>query len=95
MEARTRPENKLIVRFANKLGRGSLYSRLTGGELVSQSLVDLGFLLPLCVLLGGGLGPLLVEDGLLGVSELGALLTAQRQSVVRLVPAQNIGDLGN
>ena len=67
---------------------------LTGGELVSQSLVDLGFLLPLCVLLGGGLGPLLVEDGLLGVSELGALLTAEGQSVVRLVPEQNIDDLG-
>merc|ERR1719201_1289415 len=66
----------------------------TGGELVSQSLVDLGFLLPLCVLLGGGLGPLLVEDGLLSISELGALLTAEGQSIVRLVPAHNIDDLG-
>ena len=65
---------------------------LTGRELVSQSLVDLGLPLPLGVLLHGGLGPLLVEDGLLGVSELGALLTAQRQSVVRLIPAQSMGD---
>ena len=65
---------------------------LTGGELVSQSLVDLGLLLPLGVLLQGGLGPLLVEDGLLGVSELSALLTTKGQSVVRLVPEQKIGD---
>jgi len=60
----------------------------TGGELVSQSLVDLGLLLPLGVLLQGGLGPLLVEDGLLGVSELSALLTTKGQSVVRLVPVE-------
>ena len=71
---------------------GVLNRSLTGGELVSQSLVDLGLPLPLGVLLHGGLGPLLVEDSLLGVSELGALLTAKRQSVVRLVPAQSMGD---
>ena len=70
----------------------SVLISLTGGELISQSLVDLSLLLPLGVLLQGGLGPLLVEDGLLGVSELGALLTSKGQGVVRLIPTQNIDD---
>ena len=61
-------------------------SPLTSHELVSQSLLNLGILLPLLVLLLGLLGPLLVEDGLLGVGELGALLPPQGQSVVSLVP---------
>ena len=52
---------------------------LTGHELVSEPLLHLGVLLSLLVLLLGVLGPLLVEDGLLGVGELGALLETKGQ----------------
>merc|ERR1719411_2332530 len=58
----------------------------TSHELISQTLLDLGVPLSLLVLLLGLLGPLLVEDGLLGVCQLGALLTSQGKSVVGLVP---------
>ena len=57
-----------------------------GHELVGEALLDLGVLLSLGVLLGGLLGPLLVEVGLLGVGQLGALLATQGQGEVRLVP---------
>merc|ERR1719297_25016 len=57
-----------------------------GHELVGEALLNLGVLLSLGVLLGGLLGPLLVEVGLLGVGQLGALLTTKGQGKVRLVP---------
>merc|ERR1719385_17927 len=58
----------------------------TSHELISQSLLDLGVPLSLLVLLLGLLGPLLVEDGLLSICQLGSLLTSKRKSVVGLVP---------
>ena len=60
-----------------------------GHELVGEALLDLGVLLSLGVLLGGLLGPLLVEVGLLGVGQLGALLATQGQGEVGLVPENN------
>merc|ERR1719278_142494 len=74
-------------------GDGGEYT--TGHELVSESLLHLGVLLPLLVLLLGVLGPLLVEDGLLGVGELCALLAAQGQREVRLVPLSEGGGVDN
>ena len=69
---------------------------LTSHELISQSLLNLGILLPLLVLLLGLLRPLLVEDGLLGIGELGALLPSQGQSIVSLVPGnEHCGQLSN
>ena len=62
--------------------------QLTGHELICESLLDLGVLLSLSVLLGGLLGPLLVEDGFLGVGQLGALLATQGQGKVSLVPEE-------
>jgi len=61
-----------------------------GHELICEPLLHLGVLLPLLVLLLGVLGPLLVEDGLLGVGELGALLATQGQREVRLVPGERV-----
>merc|ERR1719166_709941 len=58
----------------------------TSHELISEALLDLGIPLSLLVLLLGLLGPLLVEDGLLGVGQLGALLASKGEGVVRLVP---------
>merc|ERR1719278_752446 len=58
----------------------------TSHELISQALLNLGVLLPLSVLLSGLLRTLLVEDGLLGVGQLGALLPSQGQGVVSLEP---------
>ena len=84
--------NQMIALFSIIVLMTIINRSLTGSELISQSLVDLGLPLSLGVLLHGGLGPLLVEDSLLGVGELGALLTAKRQGVVRLVPAQSMGD---
>ena len=69
---------------------------LTSHELISQSLLNLGILLPLLVLLLGLLRPLLVEDGLLGIGELGALLPSQGQSIVSLVPGnEHCGQLSH
>ena len=63
---------------------------LAGHELICEPLLHLGVLLPLLVLLLGVLGPLLVEDSLLGVGELGALLATQGQREVRLVPGERV-----
>merc|ERR1719361_2494470 len=67
----------------------------TSHELISQSLLDLGVPLSLLVLLLGLLGPLLVEDCLLGVGQLGALLPSQGQSVVSLVPLSEGSSIDN
>ena len=58
----------------------------TSQELILDSLLDLGLLLSLCVLLLVGLGPLAAEGRFLLVGELGILLAAERDCVVRLVP---------
>merc|ERR1719356_1798304 len=67
----------------------------TSHELISQSLLDLGVPLSLLVLLLGLLGPLLVKDGLLGVCQLGALLTSQGKSVVGLIPLSEGSSINN
>ena len=64
----------------------SQISSLTCLELVSQALLNLGLLLSLLQLLRGLGGPLLVEDSLLSVGQLGSLLPTQGQSIVGLVP---------
>merc|ERR1719278_1509 len=74
-------------------GDGGEYT--TGHELVSEPLLHLGVLLPLLVLLLGVLGPPLVEDGLLGVGELGALLPSQGQGIVSLVPLSEGSSIDN
>ena len=61
---------------------------LTSHELVLESLLNLGLLLPLLVLLLGLPGPLDIDCLLLGLSELGALLATQREGVVGLVPVK-------
>ena len=53
----------------------------------------LSLLLPLIVLLLGLLGPLLVDDGLLSLCELGALLLSKRESVVTLIPLSEGGGI--
>merc|ERR1719483_1967241 len=58
----------------------------TRSELIQESCFNLALLLPLRILLGGLLGPLLVDDSLLNVRKLGSLLSSQRKSIVRLVP---------
>ena len=59
---------------------------LTSHELISKTLINLGILLSLLVLLVALGGPLLVEDGLLGVGQLGSLLSSKGQSIVGLIP---------
>ena len=83
MAARTRPEERNVDTLQTVLPG---QSTLTSHELVGQTLLHLGVLLPLLVLLLGLLGPLLVEDGLLRVSQLGALLPPEGESKVSLVP---------
>ena len=61
-------------------------SFLTGHELIQKSGLNLTLLLPFGVLGGGLLGPLLVDDGLLGVRKLSSLLTSKGQSIVGLIP---------
>ena len=58
----------------------------TGHELIKKSLFNLALLLPLSVLGLGLLRPLLVNCGLLSISELGSLLSSKRQSIMGLVP---------
>ena len=57
-----------------------------GHPLVEEGLLDLGLLLPLGVLLAGLAGALGVEDLLVGLAELGALLAAEREGVVGFIP---------
>ena len=59
---------------------------LTGHELIQKSGLNLALLLPFGVLGGGLLGPLLVDDGLLGVRKLSSLLASKGQSIVGLIP---------
>jgi len=65
-------------------GNGSKHT--TGHKLIKESLLNLALLLSLGVLGLGLLGPLLVNCSLLGISELGTLLSSEWQSVMGLVP---------
>merc|ERR1712048_547097 len=89
------PQVELELLALQNISVGSSTLSWTGGdsgqhttshELISQSLLDLGVPLSLLVLPLGLLGPLLVEDRLLGVGQLRALLTSKGEGVVILVP---------
>jgi len=64
-------------------------------ELLLQSRFNLGLTLADGVLLLRLLRPLLVQDGLLGFSQLGTLLAAKSQGVVGFIPLSERGGINN
>merc|ERR1719414_134847 len=63
--------------------------------LVKEALLDLGGLLPLCVLPGSLLAHLTVRHGLLSIGQLGSLLSGERLSIVGLVPLTEGGSVND